>query len=66
MRLEEWTESTKRGGRGNQQRAGLEEEQEVTEGIKHCPNLLISESLSIGGFELEVFSINFFFFSNKV
>ena len=38
----------------------MEEEQELTEGIQRCENLLTLESLDIRGFELTVFSMKSF------
>lgn len=48
------------GVRGRGQGAGMEEEQELTEGIQRCENLLTLESLDIRGFELTVFSMKSF------
>ena len=41
--------------RGRGQGTGMEEEQQLTEGIQCCENLLTLESLDIRGFELTVF-----------
>ena len=57
-----WLELARGQGQGSLERQskGREEEQELTEGIQRCENLLTLESLDIRGFELTVFSMKSF------